>query len=50
MVEASKVEVEYIPSNDNSVDMLTKALGTIKFKQGWTQFNMMSLEKIEKLF
>jgi hypothetical protein len=32
MVEASKVEIEYIPSNDNSADMLTKALGMIKFK------------------
>lgn len=32
MVEASKVEIEYIPSNDNLTDMLTKALGMIRFK------------------
>jgi hypothetical protein len=33
MVETNKVEIEYIPSNDNSIDILTKALNMIKFKQ-----------------
>jgi hypothetical protein len=32
MVEVSKVKIEYIPSNDNLADMLTKALGMTKFK------------------
>jgi hypothetical protein len=32
MVEASKVEIVYILSNDNLVNMLIKALGMIKFK------------------
>jgi hypothetical protein len=39
-----------IPSNDNLGHMLTKALGMIMFKQGWTWFNMMSLEKAEFFF
>jgi hypothetical protein len=36
MVEANKVEVKYILSNENPANMLTKVLGGIKFEQGQT--------------
>jgi hypothetical protein len=50
MVEAGKVEIKYILSNENLANMLTKALGRIKYEQEQTLLNMMSLEDAKKLY
>jgi len=51
MVEAGKVEIKYILSNENLANMLTKARGRrIKFEQEQTWLNMMSLEDAKKLY
>jgi hypothetical protein len=50
MVEAGKVEIKYILSNENLANMLTKAQGRIKFEQEQTRLNMMSLEDVKKLY
>jgi hypothetical protein len=50
MFEAGEVEIKYILSNENLANMLTKALGRIKFEQEQTRLNMMSLEDAKKLY
>ncbi len=50
IVEAGKVEIKYILSNENLANMLTKVLGRIKFEQEQTRLNMMSLEDAKKLY
>jgi hypothetical protein len=50
MVEAGKVEIKYILSNENLANMLTKAQGRIKFEPEQTWLNMMSLEDAKKLY
>lgn len=46
-VEAGWIEVEHVPGNQQKADILTKALGRIKFKEMRSLIGVQELEEIE---